>query len=112
MYTVTDAKFVQMVEQNGAMMAEVEVSVAERNDGLKVYLYPTENGYEAAQVLSNDADYDLDWYDNDLHQAFSDISDKVLNSASTDASGNSFVNQVLAMDGVQTELARQYQANV
>lgn len=104
MLTVKQAKVRRMAHSDGEPVAEVEVVVAERPQPLKVYLRPTEEGYEITQVLSNDADYELDWYDNDLHQAFEDLSDAVLHTFAARDGGAAFVGQILSSGGVKKQL--------
>jgi|HigsolmetaAR203D_1030402.scaffolds.fasta_scaffold04172_4 hypothetical protein len=103
MWTVKQAKVRRMAQYGGEPVAEVEVVVAERPHPLKVYMRPTEEGYEVTRVLSNDADYELDWYDNDLHQAFEDLSASVLQTGGRDGSA-AFAGQIVSSGGVKKQL--------
>lgn len=78
MIHVTKAEWRRAAELEGKPVSEVEVWVAGQQDTWKVYMEKAEHGYRIHQILKNDADYDLDWYDNDMHQAYEDISNEVV----------------------------------
>lgn len=98
---IESAKFLRMSERGGEQMAEVEVRVSGIEQPLKVYLQQ-QNGYlRVAEVLGNDADYQVDWYDNDLHQAFVDMSDRLLGDP---AHEQDFIGQLKAQSSLTQEL--------
>ncbi len=35
-----------------------------------------QNDYDMVRIIRNDADLELDWYDNNLHSAFEEVTDK------------------------------------
>lgn len=74
MVEVMKAEWKRNTEMNGRPVSEVEVWVSGQTAPWSVYLERTNNGYTIHQILKDDADYSIDWFDNDLHQAFRDIS--------------------------------------
>jgi hypothetical protein len=78
MVQVMKAEWKRTAEREGKDVSEVEVWVAEEEKPLKVYIEQEAGGYHIHQILRNDADYDLDWYDNDMHKAFQDVSGEVV----------------------------------
>ncbi|WP_340025453.1 hypothetical protein MHI24_09870 [Paenibacillus sp. FSL K6-1096] len=76
MYYIKDAKIRRMTEYDGAPCAEVGVLPGAVGDlPLLVYIVEDqrEDGYEIVRILTNDADTDTDWFDNNLHDAFQDV---------------------------------------
>ncbi|RIX50515.1 hypothetical protein D3P08_19715 [Paenibacillus nanensis] len=106
-----DAHVRGMVDRAGAACAEVEV----RTDDAKapvVLAYFTSVGSEPAlkEVLRNDADTDIDWFDNNMHQAFKAITDDAASSPESDHSAlQRFGDRVLAMEGVRERIRSLFQ---
>ncbi|MCL6604666.1 MAG: hypothetical protein K6T94_17520 [Paenibacillus sp.] len=76
MYYIKDAKIRRMMEYDGAPCAEVGVLPgAVEDSALLVYIVEDrhEEGYEIVRILTNDADMSSDWYDNNMHNAFEDV---------------------------------------
>ncbi|MCE3202880.1 hypothetical protein JI735_02495 [Paenibacillus sonchi] len=76
MYYIKDAKIRRMTEYDGAPCAEVGVLPGAVGDSaLLVYIVEDrrEEGYEIVRILTNDADTATDWFDNNLHDAFQDV---------------------------------------
>ncbi|AHV98624.1 hypothetical protein [Paenibacillus sabinae] len=76
MYYIKDAKIRRMLEYDGAPCAEVGVLPGAVGDSaLLVYIVEDkrEEGYEIVRILTNDADTSTDWYDNNMHDAFVDV---------------------------------------
>ncbi len=75
-YYIKDAKIRRMTEYDGAPCAEVGVLPGATSDSaLLVYIVEDqrEEGYEIVRILTNDADTDTDWFDNNMHDAFTDV---------------------------------------
>ncbi|MNC68229.1 hypothetical protein D3C75_1188010 [compost metagenome] len=65
-----------MTEYDGAPCAEVGVLPGAVGDSaLLVYIVEDqrEEGYEIVRILTNDADTETDWFDNNMHDAFQDV---------------------------------------
>ncbi|MFF2018682.1 hypothetical protein [Paenibacillus sp. NPDC058177] len=76
MYYIKDAKIRRMTEYDGAPCAEVGVLPGAAEDsGLLVYIVEDEreDGYEIVRIVTNDASTATDWFDNNLHDAFVDV---------------------------------------
>lgn len=76
MYYIKDAKIRRMTEYDGAPCAEVGVLPGAVSDpALLVYIVEDqrEDGYEIVRILTNDADTATDWFDNNMHEAFMDV---------------------------------------
>jgi len=75
-YYIKDAKIRRMMEFDGAPCAEVGVLPGAVNDpALLVYIVEDrrEEGFEIVRILTNDADTSTDWFDNNMHDAFKDV---------------------------------------
>ncbi|WP_379130750.1 hypothetical protein [Paenibacillus sp. sgz500958] len=76
MYYIKDAKIRRMLDFDGAPCAEVGVLPGAVSDSpLLVYIVEDrrEEGFEIVRILTNDADITSDWFDNNMHQAFEDV---------------------------------------
>ena len=76
MYYIKDAKIRRMTEYDGAPCAEVGVLPGAVGDSaLLVYIVEDqrEEGFEIVRILTNDADTETDWFDNNMHDAFQDV---------------------------------------
>nr|WP_216857257.1 hypothetical protein [Paenibacillus tritici] len=65
-----------MTDYDGAPCAEVGVLPGAVGDSpLLVYIVEDrrEEGYEIVRILTNDADTSTDWFDNNMHDAFEDV---------------------------------------
>lgn len=83
MYYIKDAKFRRLTEYNGVPCAEVEVSPGAADEpDLLVYIARSDgihgqtgqdesvSQYEIVHMIRSDADLEIDWYDNSMHDAF------------------------------------------
>jgi hypothetical protein len=100
-----------MADRAGVACAEVEVRTDDAASPV-VLAYFASVGSEPAlkEILRNDADSELDWFDNNLHQAFQEITD---NRSDSPGSGRSeqqrFGDRVLGMDGVRERIRSLFQ---
>ncbi|MFB5761666.1 hypothetical protein [Paenibacillus medicaginis] len=114
MYTIKDAKIRRFTDIDGVRCAEIEVNSASVEDtGLLVYLAPSDggDGYKMLRMLRNDADLELDWYDNNLHSAFEEVTDVVF----SDNDGKDlpekrgrFTRELLSHGKMDSELAAEF----
>lgn len=68
-------KFRRPVEIDGRLCAEIGMIPADDSAApLLAYIAPVRNGgYELVRAVRNDANYETDWYDNPMHNAFEEI---------------------------------------
>lgn len=107
MLTVRQASFRGIRDAQGQRVAEVEVMTD--NPGcasLLAYFREGPKGYQLVRVLSNDAATEVDWYDNNLHEAFEDVTMKLFSGPSHGGGEdrNAFAAQVLDKDGIRADL--------
>ncbi|AZN42324.1 hypothetical protein [Paenibacillus albus] len=108
---VTDAHVRRAVDRDGLRTCEVEVHT---NDGstpeLLVYFGASrDNDYDMVAVVQNDAKAEIDWYDNSMHSAFTDVSDELFDTPTmkTDwGQRETFKEQVLSFPGVRADIGR------
>jgi hypothetical protein len=75
MYRITNARYTRTVERDDTRMAEVRVQVEEHAHEYIAYFTGSAGGVvEMPYLLYNDADFEIDYWDNPMHQAFGDIS--------------------------------------
>lgn len=80
MYYIKEAKFRRMAEHNGQECAEIQVWPGAVGDPeLFVYVARSQDGsenYEIIRMIRSDADLEIDWYDNSLHQAYAEVAEE------------------------------------
>lgn len=110
MMKVREARFRRVLDRGGKPYAEVEVFTdQQRNPQMLAYFRAGEEGnYPLVKLMTNDADQEIDWFDNNMHFAFEEVTGEVFSSpdhlAITDR--DYFASQILAYDGVSEELDR------
>ncbi|MFD2612535.1 hypothetical protein [Paenibacillus gansuensis] len=77
MYTIKHAEYRGMVKQGGEQYAQVAVQslLSGQPEVLAHFVSDGRGGYDMPLLLESHADLDIDWYENNLHQAFVDITD-------------------------------------
>lgn len=88
-------------------LAEVEVRTGDPSiPELLAYFREGPKGYQLVRVLANEARTELDWYDNDLHQAFRDVTAQLFSGPNhmADNDRGAFAEKVLNAEGVREEL--------
>lgn len=99
----------RIVDRGGVRCGEVEVKTDDpEHPVLLAYMTPTYGDeYDMVSVLGNDADMEIDWYDNNMHDAFTD--ETMALSSGVDGSGElaSLKQQILASGVVREDLARE-----
>jgi len=112
MIEVQHAMFRRTAMKDGRYCGEVEALTNDAGTP-KVLVYfavSEETDYDMVAVVANDADTDIDWYDNPLHQAFANRTDSLFRSEDKAAGWGereSFKEQVLSFGSVREDLARE-----
>lgn len=112
-YFIKDAKLRLMTEFDGVPCAEIGVLPAAVDDSpLLVYFVEGKAGeYKMVRMLHNDAHTEIDWYDNNMHNAFEDVKDKAFQSSTfvtADQQGAQFTQELLAFGNLREELAMRF----
>ncbi|RED64078.1 hypothetical protein [Cohnella lupini] len=107
---VREAQFRRVLDRGGQPFGEVEVSTDHPRDPqmLAYFRATSDSEYALVNLISNDADYEVDWFDNSLHSAFEDVT-KPLFSSPDHMSVNDrdeFAAQILAYPGIAEALDR------
>lgn len=107
MFTIHNAQMMTVVEYEEKPCALVEVELEGHKDEYIVGVSElTEGELNLMMVYRRDASMDVDWYDNDMHQAFTEVSGELftggemVNSASRDA----FLRAVLSHEAIQQNI--------
>lgn len=108
------AKFRRPVEIEGRLCAEVGlIPDDDKETPLLAYVAPVRNGgYEIVRLLRNDAHYEADWYDNNLHNAFEEIASEKFITANNEIScsdRDSIVDAVLGSAEVRAAVDELFQ---
>lgn len=110
MLTVREARFSRVLDRGGHRIAEVEVFTGHPRDPQFVaYIRAADDGsFKLANVLKNDADTEIDWFDNSLHNAYEDVG--ALMFSGPDHLGlidrEQFTSQLLEAEGISEALER------
>jgi hypothetical protein len=108
MLTVRQAAFRRVLEQGGETYAEVEVFTDNpRDPGLLAYFRAGSKDYQLVRVMKNEADTEVDWYDNNLHDALEDVTITMFSGPShAGEDRNAFAERILVYDGIRETLER------
>ncbi|WP_276352881.1 hypothetical protein [Cohnella caldifontis] len=107
MLTVRRAACRGIREWGDQRLAEVEVHAGDPGvPELLAYFREGPKGYQLVRVLANDARTEVDWYDNDMHDAFRDVTMQWFSGPShlSDNDRRTFAEDVLNSDGVRSDL--------
>lgn len=114
MYYIKDAKIRRMTEYDGAPCAEVGVLPGAVGDhALLVYIVEdkVEDGYEIVRILTNDASLESDWFDNNLHDAFVDVTVSAFTGSpvmSPEEERYKFQRELLIFGDLKRELGKRF----
>jgi hypothetical protein len=112
---VQQAQFRRVLERGGHSFAEVEVITdnPQRSQLLAYFRNGPNSTYTLTRLLTNDADREVDWFDNSLHSAFEDVTAPMLSSPDHLANDDrdEFVAQILSCDGIEESLDRELNPN-
>ncbi|WP_308634798.1 hypothetical protein [Paenibacillus silvisoli] len=108
---VTDARVRRATDREGIHCCEVEVHTDDAGSPelLAYFGASRDNDYDMIAVVKNDARSEIDWYDNNMHTAFADVSDELFDTPTmkTDwGERESFKEQVLSFPGIRAEIGR------
>ncbi|WP_151736578.1 hypothetical protein [Paenibacillus tengchongensis] len=116
MYYIKDAKIRRMTEYDGAPCAEVGVLPGAVGDSaLLVYIVEDrrEDGFEIVRILTNDASLETDWFDNNLHTAFEDVTFSAFTGSdimTPEDERSKFQRELLMFGNLKKELERHFTA--
>ncbi|CAM4120441.1 hypothetical protein L1N85_02680 [Paenibacillus alkaliterrae] len=108
---VVEAHVRRAVRWGGIPCGEVEVTTDEAGAPvvLAFFSLSKDNDFDLQAIVRNDADTETDWFDNNMHQAFQDMTVDVFQNVNmkTDwGARESFKEQVLSSGKVREELKR------
>ncbi|MGG6311802.1 hypothetical protein [Paenibacillus macerans] len=79
MYYIKDAEYRRLDEHQGRACAVIQVYPGAVGDpDLFAYVARSKdgNGYEIIRMIRSEADLEIDWYDNSMHQAFAEVAEE------------------------------------
>lgn len=109
---VREAQFRRVLDRGGRIFAEVEVFTDHQHHAqLLAYFQAGEDGsYPLVRMISNDADTEIDWFDNSQHTAFQDVTASTFSTP--DHMGiedrDQFSSLILAYPGVVEALSQNF----
>lgn len=110
MMNVREAQFRRVLDRGGQSVAEVEVFTDHQRDPrmLAYFRGGTKGSYPLVRLISNDADSEIDWFDNNLHSAFEDVTKAMFTSPDHLAENerDEFAAKILAYPGIAEALDR------
>lgn len=108
MNNVTNAECKRVLERGDRLCADVEVTVeGEPSKYVALFTDSKDNDLDMVMVLKKDADSDIDWYDNDLHAAYIDVSESLFQDQHGEThwgDRESFKEQVLSFGTVRSDV--------
>lgn len=111
MNPIEHAECRRVLERGDQLCADVEVRVKGSGTHLVVlFAESQDNDYDMVMVLEKDADRDIDWYDNDLHAAYVDVTEKLFADEAEETHWNpreAFKEQVLSFGDVREQIRQQ-----
>ncbi|WP_424768106.1 hypothetical protein [Paenibacillus sp. sgz302251] len=107
---VIEAHVRQAVERDGIRCGEVEVKTDEAGapNVLVYFSLSQDNDFDMSSIVRNDANAETDWFDNNMHQAFEEITVNAfqnVNMKTNWGAREAFKEQVLSSGRVREELA-------
>jgi hypothetical protein len=113
MYTVKEAKLIRITERNDVRCADVEVQVEGMNDVmLAEFRSSKDHTLDMTHVYRKEVSRELDWYDNNLHQAYEDVTTVLFEENGQETDGverESFKQQILGYGNLRQEVLSQLQ---
>ncbi len=113
MMQVRDAVYRGIVDSNGHKLAEVAVRTDEPGDpAYLAYFRKGLKGYQLVRVMADRSDRELDWFDNNLHAAYEDVTAALFTGPSHMAENDrdEFARQVLGVGEVRQKLDAHFEA--
>ncbi|ANS75549.1 hypothetical protein AWM70_13865 [Paenibacillus yonginensis] len=116
MYKITNAEFRRMTDYNGQRCAEIEVSSGKAGEhDLLVYVAKTPQGaYDIVHMYSTDIDPEIDWYNNNLHNSYEEISEEEFGASLSSATQTSEFHRMQFKDTLfgMKQIAAKLQENL
>ncbi len=111
MYYIKEAKFRRLAEHNGRECAEIQVWPGAAGDP-ELFVYVARSGnegedYEIIRMIRSEADLEIDWYDNSLHQAYAEVAEEYFGDTGWPEPAEqraSFKEQLLAYGNIADKL--------
>lgn len=107
MQNIKEAKFQRITELNDKKYAEVMVVTAGRDKPvMALFEQSADGGLQMSKLYHLDVDYELDWYENNLHQAYTDITDNFFDHGYAETNGlkkDTFADEVLSYGNIREE---------
>lgn len=107
--TIREAKFFRLGYSGNETFAEVQLAV----DGfarplIAAFKEEADGNLTLVNVSEKREDYDLDWFENNLHDAYPSVMERLFGAGSDGSSTrSSFAEQVLKFGGLREELQDQ-----
>jgi hypothetical protein len=105
---IKQAKVVRYTERNDVPCADVEVYIEGSDEVMLAEFTPSQdNQYDLTHIYRKEASLEVDGYENNLHQAFKDITTELFGNADQEikwGEREAFKQQVLSFGSVQKEL--------
>ncbi|WP_426452237.1 hypothetical protein ACP26L_09320 [Paenibacillus sp. S-38] len=111
---IKHAECKRIVERSDQLCADVEVHLeGEEHALVALFTEAGDKEYDLVMILKNDADPAIDWYDNDLHAAYEDVTGVLFGGKQGGygwSSKEEFKQAVLAYPGVRQQIRTQLDA--
>lgn len=113
MSRIKEAGIVRFTERNDVWCADVEIKAAGVEGTLVAVFTATKGGdIDLKHVYRNDASREIDWYDNNLHDAYTDVSKELFGLASSElkwGTREEFKEGILGFGSIREELRENYE---
>jgi hypothetical protein len=108
MNRIEEVEFLGTAERNDVRCADVEVKVSGMDEPLIVeFTASRDNDFDMTHIYKKDADRTLDWYDNNLHRAFKDVTVELFEDLAGETHWGpreAFKQEVLSYGNIRKEL--------
>ncbi|WP_281885922.1 hypothetical protein [Paenibacillus sp. YYML68] len=108
MNNVVQAECKRVLERNDTLCADVEVIIEGKEHHLiALFAESKDNDYDMIMVLRKDASREIDWYDNDLHAAYEDVTEELFQDQHGEThwgEREKFKEQVLSFGSVRADI--------
>ncbi|UJF31668.1 hypothetical protein [Paenibacillus hexagrammi] len=107
MKEVAYAEIVRFTERNDIRCADIEVKLEGSSETYLAEFTASGDHLEMSHIYKKDVSTEIDWYDNNLHDAYVDVSEQLFGRKASIAKGNEredFKEQVLTFGSVKKEL--------
>lgn len=106
MIAIKEARFNRLIPNGGELYGEVKVlPEGERGAFLAWFAPDGRGGFRLEKLIRKEEELELDWYDNDLHHAFEDVTESRLSDG---AEQSAFVERLLAYGTVRDDMRKRF----